>query len=197
MKRLLLALIVVTSVSHAGDRPSNVAELFMSAENIAFVVSPDRIEACVLQMRKPWFSRDLAKRKYKEGRYEVVPPSAVALLSTTLTAEDSYGWDYAKACWPTWNVRVKFFRGESYVSADLCFGCDILMLTRDGVPLGGEDFDNISDELFAVVQPLFPGDPVIRETIEQRKVQMMHAEEEGKLADRTHDRIPEGVPRRP
>jgi hypothetical protein len=61
------------------------------------------------------------------------------------------------------------------------------VLTRDGVPFGGEDFDNISDQLFAVVQPLFPSDPVIRKIVEQRRAQEMHAAEEERLANKTVD----------
>ena len=64
---------------------------------------------------------------------------------------------------------VKFFRGIHHISADFCFGCDIVMFGRDGQPFSGEDFDEASPAIFEVVRSLFPEDRVILEILASKK----------------------------
>jgi hypothetical protein len=179
MKFIALVFAVMAPMLWADDRPATVEALFRTADNLAAVSSPERVEICILYPKDPWFSRNLNKRKYREGKSEPMPTAQAQLLSAKLTDAKTYGWDYVKPCMPVWNARVKFFRGGHYVSADFCFGCEIVMLGRDGQPFGGEDFDGARAEIFEVVRSIFPQDRVIRSILEadEARAKMRRASE--------------------
>jgi hypothetical protein len=171
MKRILLlfAALVFASVMRASEAPTNVVDLFRSPENLAIVAQPERVEAYVLRPRQLWLTRDERKRRYKEGPTAVVPTDAAATLSTKLTADTTYVWDKAKACMPIWNARLKFYRGSHSISADFCFGCDMVAFFRNGQGFSGGNFDHGSDAIFEVIRSLFPQDAVVLEIVEMKK----------------------------
>jgi hypothetical protein len=167
----VLACISLHAVAGAGEPPTDVAGLFQSVENLVIVRSPDKVEAATLTQGRLWFTRDERKRKHKEGRRAPVPPDQVVALSTILTQNSTYDWDSFKACMPIWNARLIFSRGGHNLSADFCFGCDIVVYAKDGKPFAGGNFDHGSDQIFSVIQALFPKDDVVIEIVETKKRQ--------------------------
>lgn len=142
MKKTLLIFALFSVVAHAAAAALNTRELFRTEENLAIVTQPERVEACILYAKNRWLNRG---RKYKEGKYLPVAATDAVTLSTVFTAESTYRWDVRKACMPVWNARVKFYRGGQCISADLCFGCDILVLYRNGKGFSGASFDHGSE----------------------------------------------------
>jgi len=171
MRFFFLFIVAITPTLWAGNRPTTVEELFQTTDNLAIVSSPDRVEVCILYLKEPWFSKNLNKRKWKEGKPLPVSPETAQLLSTKLTDPKTYRWDIAKACWPNWNARISFFKSGHSVSADLCFSCKILLLSRDGQPFSGEDFDGANETIFEIVRSMFPDDRVIRDVLKGKEQQ--------------------------
>jgi hypothetical protein len=159
--RHLLLFLFLAAFSRGEDGPQNVAELFQTSENLEIVTSPEWVDLCILYPKKPWFSRK-HPTKYREGKYIKLSPADAAVLSGKLTDNNTYGWDILKMCMPTYNARVRFHRGSHTVTADFCFGCDILALRKDGEIFSGEDFDGASTEIFEVVRSRFPKNTVVR-----------------------------------
>ncbi len=177
----LLSFMLLVAFSNAGEllieetkfplpekRPSNVAELFRTAENLEIIKQPDRVEVCIL-------NPDLAPGeeftdKTKEGPYKLVPAESAKWVSAKLAGNESYLLSQEeKDCLPLYNARVRFSKGADTITADLCFGCKIMRFSRDNTVINLNDFDPIDSDLFEYVRALFPDDKVVLSIIDQRK----------------------------
>ena len=83
-------------------------------------------------------------------------------LAAALSDPYSYGWDFVKACIPTYGVRLSFEADGGTLDILLCFECDILAIFDDGTAIGGEDFDYMRPVLVQAVQNIFPDDVELR-----------------------------------
>lgn len=177
MKTFVFVLSAVVAVAANDARPRSVAELFRSSENIALVASPELVEAWILYPRPLSASEDARNRPYDESEHRPLSGEVARRLSSILTADSTYTWDSgAKACMPIWNARLKFRRGAHYVEADLCFGCDLVQLSRDGVVFAVRDFDHVSSELFGIIRSLFPKDRIVHQIESRQKERVLHRE---------------------
>lgn len=86
----------------------------------------------------------------------------LAQLQAVLPKWSSYGWDNAKACIPTYGVKLDFTRGNDHLQVLICFECDILSCWLNGQLAGGGDFDPIRTDLVHIVQSIFPNDAEIQ-----------------------------------
>ncbi|MES2695199.1 MAG: hypothetical protein V4773_17120 [Verrucomicrobiota bacterium] len=155
---LLGAVLCLTTGAHKA--PSNVAELFVTAENLHIVRQPDKVDACVLRYIAPPKGGSMQEERYEETDFLVVPTDVVSALQTALLKETTYGWDSVKLCWPRYHTRLRFHRSGKIVAIDFCFSCDILLIKRDGEPISGEDF---RDPVFIEsMRKLFPEDPALK-----------------------------------
>lgn len=158
---LTLALGIAAAGAHAetaNGRPTSVATLLQSDENLAFLRSPERVEICVLTAKEPLFRKKSGRRRYVEGPSQRVPAAAADRLRARLAADETYRWHTIAEGEPTWNVRVKFFRGDHYLSADFCFDSALVLFARDGLPFSAEDYIDSEHEFFALARARFPKD---------------------------------------
>jgi hypothetical protein len=170
---------MLVGIAHSAEPHELVVSLFQTEQNLQIVAAPERVEVCILYPKKPWFSRK-HPTKYREGRYATLSSTDAALVSNKLIDQKTYNWDSAKACMPTFNARLRFHRANQVVEADLCFDCDIIVFRKMGSPLGGEDIDSVSGELFEIVRFHFPHDRVVHLIIavnEERKQNRLEIEE--------------------
>ncbi|MBA3480316.1 MAG: hypothetical protein H0T51_00740 [Pirellulales bacterium] len=99
----------------------------------------------------------------------VVPSNSVGIISEALLANDTYGWEWDKACGPpVYGVKLSFYQAKDRLDVYLCFQCDVLTTARDGQVFGSEDFDNARHVLVKALKQVFPNDKVIEELSEQR-----------------------------
>ena len=138
-------------------RSSELLELYGGPEGFAVVQKAERVEACRLNHD---FQSGQAP-SVTEGPIAVPEPIASQLVST-LSSRDAYGWDYAKPCIPVWGVRLAFYRDTDRIEILLCFQCDILSVSLNGVPTTDEDFDPIRPQLVRAVQAIFLKDQEIQ-----------------------------------
>ena len=106
---------------------------------------------------------DARMRDYDASEYREASPAIASFLRYKLVSDSSYRWsDGRKACTPVWNARLRFTKAGEVLTVDLCFGCDILQLSRAGQSLATWDFDPSSAEIFDAVRLMFPKDRVVR-----------------------------------
>lgn len=159
---VLLAL-AVNSLA-AEPRPTSVAALLQSAENVAFLEAPERVEVCLLTLKEPLFRKKSGKRRYVEGDTKPLPAEAAERLRGRLADNNTYRWhtDADATGEPTWSVRVKFFRGAHFLSADFCFESGLVLFARDGLPFSAEDYVDPADEFFGLLRASFPKEKSLR-----------------------------------
>jgi hypothetical protein len=149
-------------------RPGNLTELFKTAENLEIVAQAERVDVCILYP-------DLAPGeeftdKVKEGPYQQASAVLAKKLSARLTDKSSYPWSQEeKDCMPLYNARIRFLKAENTITADFCFGCQIVLFSRNGTAINTQDFDPINDEIFESIRAMFPDDKVVLSIIEQKK----------------------------
>lgn len=145
------------------DKREAVRQIFDGASGIETVKHPDRVD--VFRIGPP------SPRGRKEGRIDdypilagpiSVPQDMQAGLSNSLLSPDSYVWETLKGCLPEFGVCLSFYRKAERVDVFLCFECDILMISHNGLASGGEDFDHIHPALVRVAKQLFADDHVIQ-----------------------------------
>lgn len=159
---LLLAWLVLASSSLAADRAISVATLLQSEENVEFLRAPERIEVCLLTAKEPLLRKKSGKRRYVEGDAKSLAAPAAEKLRARLASDDSYRWHTTATGEPVWNIRVKFFRGKDYLSADFCFDSGLVLFARDGLPFSAEDYIDPNDEFFALLRTPFPKEKALR-----------------------------------
>lgn len=169
-KGLLILYFGVVSLGLASSSgPQNVKELFGDPTTLGTVISPDRVDACVLRYVTPTpdnydaadYNKD-KKVRYQETEFVPLSGSATKALQSILLDESTYGWTFAKGCDPVFQVRVRFFRGSHSVWVDFCFGCKILEIAKDGEWFSGEDFDNAKMAILDVFISTFPTNSALK-----------------------------------
>lgn len=169
---LLIALLGLALPAFAADRATSVASLLQSQENVEFLRAPERVEVCLLTAKEPLFRKKSGKRRYVEGDARSLPPASVERLRTRLASDDNYRWHTAAEGEPVWNLRVKFYRGKDYLSADFCFESGLVLFARDGLPFSAEDYVDPDDEFFALLRAPFAKEKSLRAiaaTVEARQ----------------------------
>lgn len=107
-------------------------------------------------------SSSIHPRYVEVGPAVEVPPALAAELSAALASSDSYLWDSAKGCKPSWGAKLVFFRGPHRVDVLLCYECKLLETYLDGKRIALEDFDPIEPLLISAALKLFPEDEEMR-----------------------------------
>jgi hypothetical protein len=170
--RLLAAATILAVLAGAGAawalrgraEPSGadrLAELFGGPAGLSIVASPDRVEAS--RLGPPPDRPGVSEADLPTIAGPVPVPDATATtLSRALTSPNSYGWDYAKGCIPSYGVRLSFHRAGGRVDVLLCMQCQMILVSRDGGEGRSEDFDPINAILVDAVILLFPDDPAIQ-----------------------------------
>ena len=166
--RLTFLFFTVVGIARSEESRPTIASFFQTSENRGIVASPQKADVCILREKKSLFSKR-STGKYKEGEYVILSSEAAALIGSKLRDEKTYDWESLKMCHPIYNARVRFHRDGHFVYADFCFGCDILRLGKDGIPFGGANFDEVSDEIFEVIRSHFPKDSVVQAVQKQKK----------------------------
>lgn len=171
MKNRVIILLVVALLGVGGavwvwlSSRAAVAKMFGGRDGIALVNQPSKVEAFrlgPLPEQIDWQKATLGDYPITSGPVSV-PASVGSQVAAVLTSPRSYGWHFtAKACMPSYGVRLSFHRGNERVDVMLCFECDILWVLRNGVSTGGEDFEDVRPVLVRAVKTLFPNDPVIQ-----------------------------------
>lgn len=159
---LLIALLALATTALASSRPTSVASLLQSEENIAFLTAPERVEAFILTAKEPLFRKKSGKRRYVESDGRALAAPAAERLRLRLARDDNYRWHTETAGEPSWNVRVKFFRGDQFLSADFSFESGLVLFARDGLPFSAEDYVDPDDEFFALLRAAFPKEKSLR-----------------------------------
>jgi hypothetical protein len=98
----------------------------------------------------------------RKGAPVALDAAAAQRVKDLLLDEASYYRGPPKKCLPMPGVQLRFERGTSAVSVLLCLECRILAVRGPDGHVGMDDFDPAAPALLAIVQKLFPGDPVIR-----------------------------------
>ncbi len=188
---LTLGGLLASSLYGSSNAPAtSVLGLYGSKENIDIVSDPERVEITMLRVKAPWFSKRMDKRRYSEVERAPLKLSEIVRLKELLMREDAYGWDILKSCYPTWSARAEFFRSNSRVTIDFCFECNILMISRDGRPFSGEDFDSIRPIVFEIFKNHFPQDEIIQqvEGFDREKKKSREAIEKARQEESKHEK---------
>jgi len=159
MTRLPLALAALAVVAGRPD-DGRVADLYGGEANLAVVARPDRVTASRLERAEP-LGTIPAEDAVKVGPVPV-PEELARSISKALASGDSYLWDVAKGCIPSYEVRLRFERGDERIDVYLCLNCKVLAIRKGNQELGGEDFDPIFPLLLKAAQQLFPDDEPIQ-----------------------------------
>ncbi len=141
-----------------------IAEMFGGGPALATVAKPSRVEAYRLDplpAGRSWTEASVADYPVTAGPV-AVPAAIVGPVSAALLSPDTYGWDFAKSCLPTYGVRLSFHRGGERIDVLFCFECNILLIGRDGRTTGGEDFDRNRAVFVRAARALFPEDDLIQ-----------------------------------
>lgn len=159
---LFATLLSAADTRAAGPSPTSVAALLQSPENLVFLTAPERVEACVLTLKEPLFRKKSGKQRYVEGPAKPLPAAAAERVRTRLASDDTYRWHTEATGEAAWDMRVKFFRGDHFLSADFSFESGLVLFARDGLPFAAEDFVDLEDEFFALLRTPFPKDKALR-----------------------------------
>ena len=172
---LAAALLATFLLNRKGPPPqedSSVFKLFGGKDGLMTVAHPTKVEAFRL---KENIKRDGTEFTDLNNNYEVtagpvsVPETLATELSAVLILPQAYEREFHKACMPRYGVRLSFQRGSDHVDVYLCFECDMLLVTRNGLVTadrsspGGENFDPMTAILARAVKTLFPDDSEIQE----------------------------------
>jgi hypothetical protein len=85
-----------------------------------------------------------------------------------LLLEDQSHWNEPAACgFPVYGVKLSFSRGERRVDVFVCFKCDYLDVSVDGVRTGGEYFQSARGPLLRAAKSSFPEDEILQ-SLEER-----------------------------
>ena len=172
MKRILVALAVAVLAAalwvmflipsrEIRDIESIFADMLGGEGGIATLKAPDRVEAHRVKFD---FATGYDPHNYKVTSVAVpVSHEVVTGIVDALFRLKSYVGEGKKMCSPNYGVRLTFHRENDRVEVFLCFECDILLVVRNGSITGGENFDEIHDDLLRVVKALFPNDREIQD----------------------------------
>ena len=160
---VLVTSVALVSIVRTGPaaRSSRVAELFGGEEGLAVVTHPDRVEAFRLDPtdKPPGGSR--LNYPVTSGPI-AVPGALMETLTSALTSDRSYAWNFAVACVPSYGVRLSFYQGQRRVDVLLCRNCCMLLALHHGVEVGVAQFNPMQAVLVDAAKKLFPDDPAIQ-----------------------------------
>lgn len=157
---ILLLFAVGCNLSPKSTEQDVIKEVFGQVSNFELMRSTTDVSAC--RLTQPDHEHTLELAKYEERPWVQVPVKTVERFHQVFSSPSTYNFGIAKSCFPIYGVRVRFKTDEGTVDVNLCFDCDILTVVRDGVPVGGEDFDNARSELVALCKEIFPEDSEIQ-----------------------------------
>lgn len=159
---LLLATLLPAASLGAPEHPASVAVLLQTEENLAFLTAPERVEVCLLTLKEPIFRKKSGKHRYVEGPAKPLPSAAAERVRSRLASDDTYRWHTEATGEAAWDLRVKFHRGDHFLSADFSFETGLILFARDGLPFAAEDYVDLEDEFFALLRTPFPKDKALR-----------------------------------
>jgi hypothetical protein len=163
---LIAAVVIIGLVIQFGvlKKAQPVDPLFGGAEGLAVVTMADHVEAYRITLPEGKEAGSVADTEYRATAGPVaLSKHQLSEVANALASSASYKWDSAKACGPPRHgVKLSFHRGASRIDVYLCFKCDELEVVRDGVLVGGEDFDPIRPLLLRMIKQLFPRDLTIQ-----------------------------------
>lgn len=137
-------------------------EVFGGGENLEIVQHPTRVEASRLLIdNKLRMDAELANYPMV-GEAIDVPTQVASRVAGVLAAEESYLWGFAKACVPTYGVRISFLQNDQRIDVLFCFECDLITVLRNGRVVGGGNIDPARQSLLRDVKELFPNDEAIQ-----------------------------------
>ena len=130
---------------------------------LAVLQKPDRGVASRIHRERgalmdPW-SPDAFPRV---GQSVPIGADALRRLSSIVSNEQSWEFDWASGCGPDFGVNFQFERGEHVVNLFLCFKCGISVTYLDGVRIRYQNFDPSEQKLAGIARELFPADPAFR-----------------------------------
>jgi hypothetical protein len=132
------------------------------SSNHELLKSATNVSACRMHLNQESFHSTPVKIEYDQGPFLKLSAAQADSFRRILENPNSYEFLVAKACIPVYGARVRFAGELGTLDVDLCFDCNILTVSRDGTPVGGEDFDPAQRDLVAFCQEIFPGDGEIQ-----------------------------------
>lgn len=153
-------LLVIACSSGCGGPAGDLTVVFGGWPAIETVKNASSVKA--FRLRSPSDHHESLADYTMMGDPVDVPEAAAARLRDLLLDRTAYEWESAKGCIPDYGVRIQFQHEGDEVDVLLCFECAILAVYHNGKIAGGEDFDDISSELAAIVKELFPNDAAIQ-----------------------------------
>jgi hypothetical protein len=167
--RRAAASLALVAAGHAEDLPHNVVQVFGGANNLAFITSPDQVDACVLKAiyRAPpkeddGRGNDIRPVCYEAGPFTAISQGQLATLRSALLDETTYRWDSVSGCYPVFHTRVRFHKNQHVLVVDFCFGCHLLAVSKDGADCGGGVWSADRKEFIRIMQALFPADAALQ-----------------------------------
>ncbi len=137
-----------------------VERLFGGKDAYETVAAPNHAEVWLLT------SNESGSGKRDRAGPVTLKSAAAKAFSDPLLDFNSYLWGMVKNCIPDYGARLRFTRGKDVVDVRLCFECDMLEVTFNGVVQDGraqgENFDKAHDALVRALQSVFPHDDVVR-----------------------------------
>jgi hypothetical protein len=143
--------------------PQVIRTVFGGQETYDVFKAAQKVSACRLEVKKETLESHSGDYEYLEGAFVELSSEQTAQVRKILESPDSYEFDLRKACTPLYGVRLRFEGESNRVDVDLCFSCDILLVSRDGKPMEGGNFDPIRPNLVALCKKLFPNDKEIQQ----------------------------------
>ena len=146
-----------------GDSDGDLTEVFGNSQAIDTVKNTSSVRAFrLLSSREDYDTSESLSDYATTGGPINVSNASASELRALLLDPSSYDWESAKSCIPRPGVRIQFQHETDEVDVLLGFECDILLVLHNGTLVGGEDFDDISPQLAAIVKELFPDDVEIQ-----------------------------------
>ncbi len=170
---LFLAVVCSTGCDKRGRDVTEhqfIAKVFGGATNFTIVTNALNVTACILTPpRDPLNPKAFDSAKFWDPKLYTMSPSIAVTgqclqeLRAILGDRSLDDPDSAKGCIPIYGVRFSFVSDAGTVTVDLCFDCDMLIVSRDGMTVGGEDFDPAHKKLLRICRSLFPSDKGLQE----------------------------------
>ena len=171
---LLLSSIAVGSTIDS-QASTNVAELFVSSENLQLVQQADRVDACILRHIPPAARPDgsivRSTERYEETTFAPAPAEMATALRDLVLNDQTYDWKAGGGGRrPQFYLRLRFHRGAAIIAVDFCFLCHVLSATRQGEELGHANFGRNGDLFLLAFLKLFPDDAPLKQVAQEAGV---------------------------
>ena len=121
------------------------------------IANPDHAEVWLLSSNSS--GEDHPGQKKERAGPVTLKAEWIRGFSAPLLDFNSYVWGMMKGCIPDYGARLRFTRGNDVVEVLLCYECDMLQVTFNGVvqngQLQGENFDHAHNALVKALQAVF------------------------------------------